>query len=265
MARSSQDSAQRIVSTVSWMRTEWGGRETIHLPLETSPGISSALHAEARAPEGEPGQASTPSAIAAGGLLPPVVLGRPTALALVGHSWGARAAARVAADIAVRVEALAAIAGSFDDNESIAALRAVQVPTLLMSGTEDSEAFSYLHALWEILPRPRYQAAFQGVGHWDWFGRSGAIRRCDGAQPAWPETGHIAGELLVGFLTRHVARLQFDPPHFVNIPLLRPWLSPWHDVGSAIQVRWDAPGQRFFPLPPAGAGILGLWTQSAPW
>jgi len=46
---------------------------------------------------------------------------------------------------------------------------------------------------------------------------------------------------------------------------LRPWLAPWYDVGSAIQVRWEVPAGSFNNLPPAGDGILGLWTESAPW
>lgn len=254
-------SAQRIRDTVRWMRQQWSGRRTLHHPLVVSPDIGASPRVASQ--DQGPSPAPNLARMAAPGHMPPMVVGTPTALALVGHSWGVRACARVLADGGVA--ALGSIAGTWDDNESITALRAAQIPSLLMCGTADSQTFSYLGGLWGGLATPKYQAAFQGAEHWDWFGRKGAIRRCDGGSPPWPDTGHIAGELLVGFLTRHVARVQFDPPHLVPIPLLRPWLSPWYDQGSAIQVRWDAPGQRFYPLPPAGEGILGPWTEPVPW
>ena len=258
MASSIDVSAQRIRGTVQWMRNQWSGRGTLHVPLEVSAEIGAAPRL------GPDPTTAKLSSVAGPGHVPPVVVaGTPTALALVGHSWGVRACAHVLADGGVR--AFASVAGTWDDNESITALRVAQIPSLLMCGTADSQTFSYLGGLWPGVATPKYQAAFQGAGHWDWFGRKGAIRRCDGASPPWPDTGHIAGELLVGFLTRHVANVQFDPPHLVPIPLLRPWLAPWYDQGSAIQVRWDAPGQRFDPLPPAGDGILGPWTETPPW
>lgn len=259
-----ETSVQRLAATIRWMRTQWNGRHTLHVPLEVNPGIGVML----RSREGEREAdlhttASDPLAMAAR-IQPPVFPGEPTALALVGHSWGARACAQLAVNGGV--QALAAIAGTFDDNLSIEAIRNVRIPTLLMCGTADEMQFSYLGGLWSILPTPKYQAAFKEVEHWDWFGRHGAIRRCNGSAPAWPDSGHIAGELLAGFLTRHIARLPFDPPHLVRIPLLRPWLLPWYDHGSAIQMRWDAPGEQFYSLPPAGDGILGPWTAgSAPW
>ncbi len=257
-------SAQRIAATVNWMRTTWSGHRTLHLP----PVVSSTLGLATRSREDDsiPERAQhRPDAVVAEARIDisTASLGTPTALALVGHSWGARACAHVAANGGV--QALAAIAGTWDDTASIDALRAARVPTLQMCGTADAQTFSYLNGLWNSLVTPKYQAAFQGAEHWDWFGRSGAIRHCDGTQPAWPDTGHIAGELLVGFLTRHVAKIAFHPPLFVRIPLLRPWLVPWFDNGSAIQVRWDAPGEHFHPLPATGDGVLGLWTDSVPW
>ncbi len=255
-------SARRISATVDWMRTTWSGARTLHLPPVMAPALALAARPGKHNPE--------PDAIAAAARIPmpPVWLGAPTALALVGHSWGARACAHVAANGGV--QALATIAGTWDDNASIDALRAARVPTVQICGTADAQTFSYLNGLWDSLVTPKYLAAFQGAEHWDWFGRNGAIRACNGTQPSWPDTGHIAGELLVGFLTRHVAKIAFDPPNLVRIPLLRPWLDPWYDNGSAIQVRWDAPGEHFYswpfyPLPPTGDGILGLWTESAPW
>lgn len=258
------DPVTRVSAAVEWMRSRWSGRATLHVPHVFDPATSlTSRHAapgDARVQTG----ASDPSAASALIHIPTSVLGAPTPLALVGHSWGARACAKLLPS--GNVQAYAAIAGTFDDNEAVAALKDAQVPNFLLCGTDDSQQFSYLNGLWPSLTAPKYQAAFKEVKHFDWFGNDGAIRNCDGTPPMRPDSGHIAGELIAGFLTRHLARVPFDPPYLVNIPLLRPWHTRWCDQGSAIQMRWDAPDEQFATLPSTGDGILGPWTSgTSPW
>jgi dienelactone hydrolase len=257
--------AARVSAAIEWMRTQWSGRRTLHIPPVFDPGASRASHSSVNPNDANvrTGASGTPTTVARVHI-PTAILGAPTALGLVGHSWGARACAELLPGGGV--QAIAAIAGTFDDNASIAALGSAQVPNFLLCGTTDSTSFSYVNGLWPSLATPKYQAAFKEVDHFDWFGRDGAIRHCDGTPPDRPDSGHIAGELLTGFLTRHVARVQFDPPHLIRIPLLRPWHIGWYDHGSAIQMRWDAPGEHFGSLPSSGDGILGPWAAgTAPW
>ena len=255
--------AGRISATIGWMRSKWEGRNTILAPPAADPGTHSGGLSEDPDAEILQSKVGAPYAAAAPFHLPPVVLGWPTALALIGHSWGTRGVCAFAAANS-GVAALVTIAGTFEHDESNN-LRQARVPTLIMCGTADSQNFAPMQTLWLSLSTPKYQTAFQGVGHWDWFGRFGAIRRCDGTPPPWRDTGHIAGELIAGFFARHVARVGYPPPDLVRIPILRPNGIPWYEHESAIQMRWDAPGQNFDTLPTTGDGILGPWTASPPW
>lgn len=248
---------ERLEASVRWMRGSWSGRRSIHT-LELAGGHAAADARRAVQPadalrfpaaDADPAIAGRPS--------PAGFLGQPTSLSVIGHSWGARDGAVFAQGNGAN--SYVSIAGSFDDNASIEALRAFAAPKFMLAGTEDHEASSYLHALWNSLHAPKYQCAVRGASHWDWFGGHGAIRRCDGTPAQWPDTAHVAGELIAGFLTRHVGHLQFTPPPFIRIPLLRPWHVPWVGEGTAIQMRWDAPGQSFGTLDATGSGILGEW------
>lgn len=257
---SPEASAERVVATVQWLRTQWSGRRILHRPQALNPGgltttAEISAHADVR------GASHAANSIAR--ILPPIYLGPPTDFAVVGHSYGARAVALVAA--LGEAKAFASIAGSFDDNASIAALISARIPTCLLCGTADLQRFSYLNGLWPSLSTPKYQAALQSVEHWGWFGPSGAIRHCDDTPFRGPEAAHIAGELIAGFMTRHLARIAFDPSHLVNIPLLRPSLEPWFRGDPAVKVRWDTPEVPFDELPSTGDGILGGWTDSPPW
>jgi hypothetical protein len=258
----SGDVSERISETIDWMRSKWEGRNTLGLPV-ADPEILSGLsleeaalivRAEAAAPH-----VAAPSNLTTGG-----VPRSPTPLALVGHSWGTRGICAFAASNS-RVAALVTIAGTFDDNVSGNHLLQAQVPTLMMCGTADRQNLAPMNGLWPSLSAPKYQTAFQGVDHWSWFGHFGAIRRCDGTPPPWRDTGHIAGELIAGFFARHVAGAEYPPPDLVQIPILRPHGIPWFEPGSAIQVRWDAPGQNFDTLPATGDGVLGPWSETPPW
>ena len=259
--RSGEVSA-RIGETIHWMRSEWEGRHTLGLPV-ADPEVLAGLPLEAAAVIARPHSAAPYSPVsshpATGGLSR-----GSTPLALVGHSWGTRGVCAFAAANS-GVAALVTIAGTFDDNVSGNDVLRAQVPTLMMCGTADRQNLAPMNGLWPNLSRPKYQAAFQGVDHWDWFGRFGAIRRCDGTPAPWRDTGHIAGELIAGFFARHVAGVAYSPPDLVRVPILRPHGIPWFEPGSAFQVRWDAPGQNFDTLPSAGTGLLGPWTEAPPW
>ena len=257
---SPEASAERLVATVQWMRTQWSGRRILHQPQVLNPGTFTA--SVARTAQTDVRDTSD-AANSIARIPEPVYLGPPTDFAVVGHSFGARACALVAA--LGEANAFASIAGSFDDNDSIAALIAARIPTCLLCGTADAQRFSYLNGFWPNLSTPKYQAAFQAVEHWGWFGPNGAIRHCDDTPFSGREAAHISGELIAGFMTRHLARIAFDPPHFVNIPLLRPSLEPWTGRDPAIQARWDTPAVHFDELPSTGDGILGEWTESPPW
>jgi hypothetical protein len=52
---------------------------------------------------------------------------------IIGHSWGAQVAARLAVDQQVRC--VVGVSGTWDDNESIAAITNAKVPTLLIAAT----------------------------------------------------------------------------------------------------------------------------------
>lgn len=254
--------AGRIGETIRWMRTKWDGRHTLGLPV-ADPGKLSGLPLEDMAVVARPAAAAPYAAASLHGRTSDVSRG-PTPLALIGHSYGTRGVCAFAAANS-GVAALVTIAGPFDENDSANQLRQAQVPNLMMCGTVDSLSFAPMDSLWPSLPRPKYQTAFQGVDHWDWFGRLGAIRRCDGTPPLWRDTGHIASELIAGFFARHVARVGYAPPDLVRIPILRPNGIPWFEPGNPIQMRWDAPGQDFDTLPSAGDGLLGPWNGTPPW
>jgi hypothetical protein len=265
--RYSDACADRIDATIQWMRHTWPGRETITTELEIGlPFVSPRLAGTETAGDVKVGQeVIEASAFPPRQPWPERVPRNPTPLALVGHSWGTRAVCRYAAT-RQGVSGLVTIAGTFDDNQAGQDIVNAGVPTLMLCGRDDSQNFAPMNSLFGSMPTPKYQTAFQGVGHWDWFGRFGAIRRADGTLTQWRDTGHIAGELVAGFLVRHVARVGFSPSLFINIPLLRPNHIPWYDHGSAIQMRWDAPGENFGSvLPSTGDGILGPWATSPPW
>jgi dienelactone hydrolase len=247
----------RMEATVQWMRSNWSGRRSLHqLELANPELLARASGIPLTRPE--PDDHASPHDLAiANRHAPAAYLGQPTGLVVMGHSWGARAGAVFAAN--ARAQAFVSIAGTFDDSESIAAIRSLTIPNFMLAGTADSQTFSYLNGLWRGLHAPKYQCALRDVDHWDWFGGQGAIRRCDGSTAQWPDTAHVAGELIAGFLTRHVAQLQFAPSHLIRIPLLRPWHQRWLGEGTAIQMRWEAAGQDFGALPSTGSGILGEW------
>ena len=87
---------------------------------------------------------------------------------VIGHSWGAKAAAKLALDRQVRC--LVGVSGTWDDNESNVAITSAKVPTLLIAATE--EGTGTIHAAPENQPfwycrslgiRSRYSALVIGT------------------------------------------------------------------------------------------------------
>jgi len=79
--------------------------------------------------------------------------GLPTRVGVAGHSWGARGAAVAANRRNRRIDALASIAGSWDDNDSSQALANAAIPTFMIAGTKAQDDASYFCVLWSGLHR----------------------------------------------------------------------------------------------------------------
>lgn len=272
---SSETAVARVEDTVRWMRGQWVGNATLHyLPVFTD--AISTLRGGPASAQGEggdlPGATVYPFQPIRPGFpgfpRPPIFLGPPTPLALVGHSWGARACARAAVGGQVVATALAAVAGTWDENAAIDALVSANLPTLLMAGTGDFLNFSTLLALWPSLSRPKHQAALQGLEHWDWFGPMGGIQPCNPAtnRTVCPAGWQIASELLLGFMTKYVRGHWWRPPYLLGSPGQRPPLLPWFEgpVGCALKVRWEDltyTGSLGNP----GEVTSGVWDEASPW
>lgn len=263
-----ESTAERIEATVRWMRREWFGRHTLHLSSNdpTLPTVSGQSNPQ---PDEEEYSSEPPELLHPLGRGSTHTQGWPTPLGLVGHSWGAKASAIVAQRRQVRVRALAAIAGTFDTSQAFEGLIDARIPTLLLSGTTDSEAYSYLNGLWPLLIRPKHQAALKDLGHWDWFGYRGAIRPCNpGTEPpTCPIGGQIASELVLGFMTKYLRKKRFIPPFLLGDEGDRPPLLPWledDDAVCAVQIRWDDP-LASAPYGTRGVETLGGWDGQEPW
>jgi hypothetical protein len=184
---------------------------------------------------------------------------------VVGHSWGARAAARVAVRGTVPVTAIASIAGSWDDNASIDALVTAGKPTLMMAGTDDSLNASSLQGLWPKLAIPKHQALLQRIGHWNWFDQPGSINPCDPSKPgpACPAGWQTCSELVLGFMTKYLLNHWWRPPYLLGSPGGRPPLMQWYEEGApcALKVRWEDP----MASEQVGDATVGKWTVANPW
>lgn len=269
-------SAARIEAAIKFVRSSWVSRRVVHQPpvFYLDPDVMMAS-----APDGGAQQQQQSSAddeklrvrlrLGAGLGLDYAILGDPTPLGVMGHSWGAKAAARVAVRGNVRPSVIASIAGSWDDNASIAAITGAGLPTLMMVGTEDFLNNGSLQGLWNSLSAPKHQAMLQSIGHWDWFGYGGSIRPCDeGAAVTACRVGwQTASEMALGFMTKYLLNNWWRPPYLLGSPGGRPPLLQWYESGGrcALKVRWNDPTVAS-PPGPEGAVTLGTWTSPiTPW
>jgi hypothetical protein len=272
---SAEQMADRIEATVAWMRRGWRHASSLQLspvfeasawmagpppPTPPDPLADDPRVAPERTPEPNDWRGRFRADVA--------LIGVPTATALVGHSYGAKAGCIVIGRGNVQIRAFASIAGTFDDN-NVSFLVASGIPTLLMAGNEDHETLSYLNGLWASLSAPKHQAVLQGIGHWDWFGPGEGIQPCspDAERPKCPIAWQTASELLLGFMTRHLDGYPF-PPHLIGAPGQRPPLLPWYDSSGrcALTVRWEDPaGGGDGSHCVAGQQVFGNWSTPHPW
>lgn len=279
----SEGSAIRMEKTIGWIRSSWPNRSVLHRPplLYMDPDLLFASQDEATPPTQY--KAADPAARALTsrfdridvarpgiGVGPDIVapMGPPTALGVAGHSWGARAAARVAARGQVEVAAIGSLAGSWDENASIRAFIDSDLPTVMMVGSDDFLNSSYPAAMWNPLAIPKHQAIIQGLAHWDWFSAFGGIEPCD---PDAPRPGcrvgwQTASELLLGFMTKYLYNHWWRPPYLLGSPGGRPPLLHWYsNTGPcAIKIRWNDPTYTG-SLGSVGEVTLGNWTGGSPW
>jgi dienelactone hydrolase len=266
----SEQTAILLETSIAWARSQWSGRQVLHQPavFYLDPDVLAA-----QAPEHKLQQPARDSGYVARlgqgfGFDHQLPHGPPTNLGVVGHSWGARAAARVAARSNVEVKAIASIAGSWDENDAIRAFIDAADPTLMIAGTEDFLNASYLQGLWNSLVIPKHQAMLQGIGHWDWFGHPGSIHACDASapRPPCPIGWQTASELVLAFMTKYLLNNWWRPPYLLGSPGGRPPFLNWYDNNGpcALKVRWNDPmasgaqGQ-------VGDITLGNWTASNSW
>jgi dienelactone hydrolase len=164
----SEVSAIRMEKAIAWIRGSWPKRSVLHRPplVYIDPDFMSASRDESdpakQLKAADPAHDLTsrldPIDFARPGLgvgtdvLAPI--GPPTALGVAGHSWGARAAARVAARGEVEVVAIGSVAGSWDEGASIDAFVDSHLPTVMMVGSDDWLNASYLAGMWNSLTIP---------------------------------------------------------------------------------------------------------------
>jgi len=264
----SEQTAIRMETAITWARTAWAHRDVLfNLPvMYLDPDVMLA-----RVPMGSRDDIQPEVNRRIGGgfghdhALP---LGPPTNLGVMGHSWGARAAARVAVRGKVQVSAIASIAGSWDEDDSIRAIIDAGDPTLMIVGTDDFLNASSLQGLWNNLAIPKHQAMLQNIGHWDWFGHLGSIRLCDDSAPgpACPIAWQTASELVLAFMTKYLLHNWWRPPYLMGSPGGRPPFLNWYGGNGpcALKVRWNDPtaagaqGQ-------VGDVTLGNWTAPISW
>jgi dienelactone hydrolase len=259
---SSESVADLVETTIDWMHFQWA--ERANLWHKTSV-IAPALYRAAESKSGDQeasidprrfamrsfGEVFGADVTAPGGLA--------TRVGLAGHSWGARAAALVANRTNRRVAALATVAGTFDEPDSLNALVQAAVPKFMIAGTDDPADASYLDGVWGQLSHAKHQAKLLGVGHWDWVP---AIARCDGTPLS--ETGShaylVMSELLLTFMTKYIGRSWYLPSDLVGPPGERAQIMPlFDDGGAALAVRWDDP---LTEGPSVGEVVYGEWDDS---
>jgi hypothetical protein len=176
---------------------------------------------------------------------PPVVVDpdRPRPLpnvAAVGHSWGAKVAARLAAER--RVRCVAGISGTWDDTAGASPdLRRARVPALLIGAMEDTtiSAHPTNQPFCEQVP-PIHQASLLGIGHWD----LSEIAACGEPRPAQARGSRvIAAEMLTVFMHRYLYSNSRLSPQLIGPaggrPSLRPFLT--REGGCAVRLRYRDP------------------------
>lgn len=250
-----------LEETVHWMHSHWSGRQVLFRPFVFQ---DPDVHRSRAAAEDDlrVHLAGVGTGIGIGND-DTHFLGMPTPVGVIGHSWGARAAALAAANRNIAVDAYAAIAGAFDDNEVIRAVGSLR-STLLVAGALDGQNASYLPPLWNSMPAPKSQVLLAGSDHWSWFSPDSGLHPCEaGDQSAYcPIAWQVAGEVLKNFMAKQLLNLWMVPPYLLGssggqLSLMN---QLWNDPKCALKVRWDDP----LSVPASGNQTYGFWL-GAPW
>ena len=268
-----ESTAARLETAVRWIRGSWVHRGSLFTPPVVQPVshlITSEVGERARVDVHRSFGTAEDRAVVPGWPRGEPIEGTPTPLGVVGHSWGARAAAALAVRGEVPVAAIASIAGSWDDDSAVRALRGARKPTLMIVGSADELNASSLKGIWPVLAAPKYQAMLQHAAHWDWLTGTEAIKACDGSSSPCRLGARTAAELLLGFARKHLSGVWYHPPFLLGPAGWRTPLIPAFTANSkcALQVRWDDP---VAPLanqtwPRRGERIYGTWTSTTdPW
>lgn len=189
-------------------------------------------------------------------------------LGLAGHSWGAMACARIAAESDRRVRGVATISGTWTDERSKTELVEAAVPVVFINGTNETGLFS--QPSFQPYPEarvPKHQAALQGVGHWDWFPPGADIFPCSGkSRNPCAVSWQVASELCLVFFYKYLYDHWFLRPYLFSSPGGRPPLLHHFDAGTgcAIKIRWATPEEET-SLGTVGEVTLGDWTEGSPW
>lgn len=153
----------------------------------------------------------------------------------IGHSWGARVVARLAAER--RVRCVAGVCGSSVRADLVAA----RVPTLLIGGAEDFQVNSWpINQPFCDLSPPVHQATLKGIAHWD----MSEIAPCNGTPPVEARGSRlIAAELLTMFMHRYVYNDSRLTPSLIGPRGARPDFRPFLTTGGtcAVALRWRDP------------------------
>ncbi len=138
-------------------------------------------------------------------LLPPPMTG------VVGHSYGAIKAARLAAESEGTISAYVGLSGPWEEwppspPNPPPPLRMLQVPNLLTWGSGPFDSFAdgfQAFDGWPPVPMPRHLAIFEGAAHWDYL--KAGTTTCDGGVRGPCELTHtLAADLTTMFLGRYL-------------------------------------------------------------
>ena len=185
-------------------------------------------------------------------------------LGLSGHSWGARACARVALRKQFPIACIACIAGQGVSSD----LQRVQLPTFLIGGTDDLIG-GPSRQQYQTLTTPKHEAAIQGTDHWSYFGHQGAIQPCNPQTRPHTFAAQITREMLVTFFYKYLtspANKLLLPPSLLPAQGQRPDITACFapNSGCALQIRWRDP-MNFNLVNFLGKRVLGEWTEAPPW
>ena len=178
-------------------------------------------------------------------------------LALVGHSYGALLAGRLAVDIPST--AYVSIGGGWAEHPGAPGtwpVASLPVPSLFLYGTNDTYALA--PPFWFAVPTPKHQVIFEDGNHWDYLDSSGTT--CGEASGPCGLVDALTADLVTVFLSKQMRVVgipdTLEPPpftlsgeqmfyagnHLTSFDLLP-------QVGCAVTIEWSTPGAGSVALP----------------